>query len=39
MKKAAQIMDDYAFHHLAVSEHEQMSIHDYYKYLVLKHPN
>lgn len=42
MEKAAQIMRDHAIHHLAVTEHGQMlgtlSIHDYYKYLVLKHP-
>jgi CBS domain-containing protein len=42
MEKAAQVMRDHAIHHLAVTEHGQMlgtlSIHDYYKYLVLKHP-
>jgi CBS domain-containing protein len=42
MEKAARVMRDHAIHHLAVTEHGQMlgtlSIHDYYKYLVLKHP-
>ena len=42
MEKAAQVMRDHAIHHLVVTEHWQMlgtlSIHDYYKYLVLKHP-
>ncbi len=42
MEKAAQIMRDHAIHHLAVTEHGQMlgtlSIFDYYKYLVQKHP-
>ena len=42
MEKALQIMRDQAIHYLAVTEHEQMlgvlSIHDYYKYLVLQHP-
>ncbi len=42
MEKAAQVMRDHAIHHLAVTEHGQMlgtlSINDYYKYLVLKHP-
>jgi CBS domain-containing protein len=42
MEKAAQVMRDHAIHHLAVTEQGQMlgtlSIHDYYKYLVLKHP-
>ena len=42
MEQAAQVMRDHAIHHLAVTEHGQMlgtlSIHDYYKYLVLKHP-
>ena len=42
MEKAAQVMRDHAIHHLVVTEHGQMlgtlSIHDYYKYLVLKHP-
>jgi signal-transduction protein with cAMP-binding, CBS, and nucleotidyltransferase domain len=42
MEKAAQIMRDHAIHHLVVIEHGQMlgilSIQDYCKYLVLKHP-
>jgi signal-transduction protein with cAMP-binding, CBS, and nucleotidyltransferase domain len=42
MEKAAQVMRDHAIHHLAVTEHGQMlgtlSINDYHKYLVLKHP-
>ena len=42
IEKAAQIMRDHAIHHLAVTKHGQMlgtlSIHDYYKYLVLQHP-
>ena len=41
MEKAAQVMRDHAIHHLAVTENGQMlgtlSIHDYHKYLVLKH--
>ena len=42
MEKAAQVMREHDIHHLAVTEHGQMlgtlSINDYYKYLVLKHP-
>lgn len=42
MEKAAQIMRDHCIHHLVVTEHGQMlgilSITDYYKYLVKKHP-
>jgi CBS domain-containing protein len=42
MEKAAQTMRDHSIHHLAVTEHGQMlgtlSINDYHKYLVLKHP-
>lgn len=42
MEKAAQVMRDHSIHHLAVTEHDQMlgtiSINDYYKYLVKKHP-
>jgi CBS domain-containing protein len=42
MERAAQVMRDHAIHHLAVTENGQMlgtlSINDYHKYLVLKHP-
>jgi hypothetical protein len=42
MEKEAQIMRDHAILHLAVTEHGQMlgklSIHNYYKYLLLKQP-
>jgi len=42
MERAAQVMRDHAIHHLAVTEQGQMlgtlSINDYHKYLVLKHP-
>jgi hypothetical protein len=42
MDKALQVMRDQAIHHLAVTEHGQilgiLSINDYHKYLVLKHP-
>ncbi len=42
MEKAAQVMRDHSIHHLAVTEHGQMlgtlSISDYHKYLVKKHP-
>ena len=42
MEKAAQVMRDHKIHHLAITEHGQMlgtlSISDYHKYLVKKHP-
>ena len=42
MERAAQVMRDHSIHHLVVTEHEQMmgtlSINDYYKYLIKKHP-
>jgi len=42
MEKAAKIMRDHCVHHLAVTEHGQMlgilSITDYHKYMVKKHP-
>lgn len=42
MEKAAQVMRDHCVHHLAVTEHGQMlgtlSISDYHKYLIQKHP-
>ncbi|MBC8287489.1 MAG: CBS domain-containing protein [Nitrospinae bacterium] len=42
MERAAQVMRDHNIHHLAVTEHGQMlgtlSINDYHKYLVKKHP-
>ena len=42
MEKAAQIMRDHCVHNLVVTEHEQilgiLSITDYHKYLVKKHP-
>lgn len=42
MEKAARVMRDHAIHHLAVTENGQMlgtlSINDYHKYLVMKHP-
>lgn len=42
MERAAQVMRDHAIHHLAITEHGAMlgtlSINDYHKYLVLKHP-
>jgi CBS domain-containing protein len=42
MEKAAQVMRDHCTHHLVVTEQGQMlgilSIVDYYKYLVRKHP-
>jgi len=42
MERAAQIMRDHSIHHLEVTEHGQtlgvLSITDYHKYLVKKHP-
>ncbi len=42
MEEAAKVMRDHAINHLAVTENGQMlgtlSINDYHKYLVLKHP-
>jgi signal-transduction protein with cAMP-binding, CBS, and nucleotidyltransferase domain len=42
MERAAQVMRDHCVHHLGVTEHGQMlgilSITDYHKYLVRKHP-
>jgi|SaaInlStandDraft_6_1057023.scaffolds.fasta_scaffold283249_2 hypothetical protein len=42
MERAAQMMRDHCIHHLEVTEHGQMlgvlSITDYHKYLVKKHP-
>ena len=42
MEKAAQVMRDHCIHHLVVTEHGQMlgtlSITDYHKYLIKKHP-
>ena len=42
MERAAQVMRDHCVHHLAVTEHGQMlgtlSITDYHKYMVKKHP-
>ena len=42
MEKAAQIMRDHSIHHLEVTEHGQtlgvLSLTDYHKYLVKKHP-
>lgn len=42
MEKAAQMMRDHSIHHLEVTEHGQIlgviSITDYHKYLVKKHP-
>ncbi len=42
MERAAQVMRDHSVHHLAVTEHGQMlgilSITDYHKYMVRKHP-
>jgi signal-transduction protein with cAMP-binding, CBS, and nucleotidyltransferase domain len=42
MERAAQVMRDHSIHHLVVTEHGQMlgtlSINDYYKYLIKKHP-
>jgi CBS domain-containing protein len=42
MERAAQVMRDHGVHHLVVTEHGQMlgtlSITDYNKYMVQKHP-
>lgn len=42
MERAAQVMRDHCIHHLVVTEHGRMlgilSITDYYKYLIKKHP-
>jgi len=42
MERAAQVMRDHNVHHLGVTEHGQMlgvlSISDYHKYLIKKHP-
>lgn len=42
MERAAQVMRDHCVHHLAVTEHGQMlgtlSITDYHKYMIKKHP-
>lgn len=42
METAAKVMRDHGIHHLAVTENGQMlgtlSLNDYHKYLVLKHP-
>ena len=42
MERAAQVMRDHDVHHLVVTEHGQMlgtlSITDYHKYLLQKHP-
>lgn len=42
MERAAQVMRDHSVHHLAVTEHGLMlgvlSITDYHKYMIKKHP-